>query len=302
MQRRSQCSPSYVFSFPGQDTAGVALKRVMPHRWAYALLRRRNILLQRLIYKTARRFPYLARSLLLAGIRRRVGSDFDMSHFSPSYMPWEERLCVVPDGDLFKVLREGKASVVTDQIQTFTARGIALKTGRTLEADIVVAATGLQLQMFGGIELRIDGKIKSLGERMTYKGVLAQDMPNFAFMMGYTNASWTLKIDVATDYVCRVLNEMDRRGVNAVTPRAPFGELQDEGILDALRAGYVQRGGAVMPRQGRDAPWRVLHHYEKDLVMFRRSIDDPALEWGPSALRPAFKASLTAFGSRLRSS
>jgi monooxygenase len=297
-----QRSPSYVFSFPGQDTVGVALKRVMPDRWAYALLRRRNILLQRFIYKTARRFPRLARSLLLAGIRRGVGPDFDMSNFSPSYMPWDERLCVVPDGDLFKVLREGKASVVTDQIQTFTECGVALKSGPTLEADIVVAATGLQLQMFGGIELRIDGKVKSLGERMTYKGVLAQDTPNFAYMMGYTNASWTLKIDEATDYVCRVLNEMDRRGVRVVMPRAPSGELQDEGILDGLRAGYVQRGGAVMPRQGRDRPWRVLHHYEKDRVMFRRSIDDPALEWGPSALRPAFKASVAAIGSRLRSS
>jgi len=181
---------------------------------------------------------------------------------------------------LFKVLREGKASVVTDHIQTFTERGIALKSGRELEADIVVAATGLQLQMLGGIELRIDGKVKHLGERMTYRGVLLQDTPNFAYMIGYTNASWTLKVDMAADYVCRLLNEMDRRGVKAVTPRAPSGELQDEGILDSLRAGYVQRGGAALARQGRNLPWRVFHQYEVDRAMFRRSIDDPALEWG----------------------
>jgi monooxygenase len=289
-----QRSPSYVFSFPGQDAAGVALKRVMPERWAYALLRHRNILLQRIIYKTAKRFPRLVKSRLLAGVRRGVGPDFDMSHFSPSYMPWDERLCVVPDGDLFKVLREGKASVVTDQIRNFTERGIALKSCKTLEADIVVAATGLQLQMFGGIELWIDGKLKPISERMTYKGVLVQDTPNFAYMLGYTNASWTLKIDAATNYVCRVLNEMERRGVKAVTPRAPSGELRDEGILDALRAGYVRRGGAVMPRQGRDVPWRVFHHYEKDRVMFRRSIDDPALEWEHPGYRPAFKANVAA--------
>jgi cation diffusion facilitator CzcD-associated flavoprotein CzcO len=213
-----------------------------------------------------------------------------MSHFSPSYMPWDERLCVAPDGDLFKALREDRASVVTDQIQAFTERGIALKSGRELEADIVVAATGLDLQVLGGIELWVDGEAKKVGERMTYKGVLVQDIPNFAILLGYTNAAWTLKVDVAADYVCRVLEEMDQRSVRVVTPRAPSGELQNEGILDPLQAGYVRRGGAVMPRQGRDVPWRVLHHYEKDCVMFRRSIDDPALEWGASAPRPVLEA------------
>jgi monooxygenase len=275
-----QRSPSYVFSFPGKDPAGAALRRVISARWAHALLRRRNILIQRFIYKFSRRFPDLARSLLLAGARRRLGPGFDMSHFSPSYMPWDERLCVAPDGDLFKVLREGRASVVTDQIQAFTEHGIALKSGRELEADIVVAATGLELQVLGGIDLRVDGEAKNVGERMTYKGVLVQDIPNFAVLMGYTNAAWTLKVDVAADYVCRVLDEMDQRGVKVVTPRAPSGELQNEGILDALQAGYVRRGGDAMPRQGRDLPWRVSHHYEKDCVMFRRSIDDPALEMG----------------------
>jgi monooxygenase len=285
-----QRSPSYVFSLPCKDPAGAALRRVMSARWAYALLRRRNILIQRFIYKFSRRFPSLARSLLLAGARRRLGPGFDMSHFSPSYMPWDERLCVAPDGDLFKVLRENRASVVTDQIQTFTERGIALRSGQELQADIVVAATGLDLQVLGGIDLRVDGEAKNVGEHMTYKGVLVQDIPNFAVLLGYTNAAWTLKIDVAADYVCRLLQEMEKRSVRVVTPRAPPGELQNESILDALQAGYVRRGGAVLPRQGRDVPWRVLHHYEKDCVMFRRSIDDPALEWGTSAPRHALEA------------
>jgi cation diffusion facilitator CzcD-associated flavoprotein CzcO len=285
-----QRSPSYVFPFPGKDPLGVVLRRVLSTRWAYALLRRRNVLIQRSMYRFSRRFPRLARSLLLASARRRLGPGFDMSHFSPSYMPWDERLCVAPDGDLYEALRENRASVITDRIETFTERGIALKSGRELEADIVVAATGLDLQVLGGMELRVDGEVKKAGDRMTYKGVLVQDIPNFAILLGYTNAAWTLRVDVAADYVCRLLKEMDRRRVRVVTPRAPSGELQNEGILDALKAGYVRRGGALMPRQGRDVPWRVLHHYEKDRVMFRRSVDDPALEWGAAAPRPVLQA------------
>lgn len=278
-----QRSPSYLFSFPGYDGSSAALNRVLPNRWTYALLRRRNIWLQRFIYKGCRRFPRLARKLLLGATRRRLGPDFDMSHFSPDYQPWDERLCVVPDGDLLKALRDGKASVVTDHIETFTERGIALKSGREIEVDIVVTATGLQLQTLGGIELKIDGKVTRLNERMTYKGVLLEDTPNFAYLIGYTNASWTLKLDMATDYVCRLLKEMDRRRVGSVTPRAASGELQDDGILDSVRAGYIQRGGGALPRQGRDVPWRVFHNYEWDRAMFRKPIEDPALEW----MRPA---------------
>jgi cation diffusion facilitator CzcD-associated flavoprotein CzcO len=223
------------------------------------------------------------RSVLLGGVRKQLGPGFDMTHFTPKYMPWDERLCAVPDGDLFKALREGRASVVTDHIDRFTENGIRLKSGRILEADIIVTATGLRLQTLGGMELSIDGRPTLLSDCMTYKSVLIQDVPNMAHLFGYTNISWTLKIDLAAEYVCRVLNEMDRRGATVVTPRAPEGEIQSEHVLGSLQAGYVQRDGAVLPRQGRDVPWRVLHHFERDRSMLRQPLGDPALEWSAAA-------------------
>ena len=274
-----QRSPGYIFSFPSQDQVGAILQHVLPKRWLYRLLSRRNIFIQRSIYKICRRSPSLARSLLLASVRRRLGSGFDMSHFTPRYMPWDERLCVAPDGDVLKVLREGKASIVTDRIEAFTAHGILLKSGKELEADIIVTATGLQLQSLGGMELRVDGTRRDPDGCVMYKGVLLQDIPNFALMFGYTNASWTLKIDLAADYLCRLLSEMERRGAKAVMPRAPASERQDENILGSLCAGYIQRSKAILPRQGRNPPWRVLHNYEKDRAIYGWPIDDPALEW-----------------------
>lgn len=274
-----QRSPSYVYSLPATDKAAAALKGLVPESWIYTLSRERNILVQRTIFKLSRRFPKLMRAVLLASVRQQVGKDFDMTHFTPKYMPWDERLCVVPNGDLFKVLREGKASVVTDHIERFNENGILLQSGRVLEADIVVTATGLQVQSLGGMELSVNGRPESLSRRMTYKGVLIQDVPNLAYLFGYTNISWSLKTDMAADYVCRLLNEMDRRGVAVVTPRAPKGELQDENILGSLQAGYVQRGNTLLPRQGRHTPWRVLHDFEKDRAMFRQAVADPALEY-----------------------
>ena len=222
------------------------------------------------------RFPQLARSLLLGSVRRRLGSGFDMSHFTPRYMPWDERLCVAPDGDLLRVLRAGKASIVTDHIEAFTPHGILLKSGKELEADIIVTATGLQLQNLGGMEVRVDGTKRDPNGCMMYKAVLLQDIPNFALLFGYTNASWTLKIDLAADYLCRLLKEMERRGAKAVVPRAPASEIQDENILGSLCAGYIQRSKATLPRQGRNPPWRVLHNYEKDrAVTLRQSMIPP---------------------------
>jgi cation diffusion facilitator CzcD-associated flavoprotein CzcO len=278
-----QRSPSYVYSLPAIDKAAEAIKGLVPESWIYTLSRERNIRVQRSIYKLSRRFPKLMRSLLLGAVRKQLGPDFDMAHFTPKYMPWDERLCAVPNGDLFKVLREGKASVVTDHIERFTEKGILLKSGKELAADIIVTATGLQLQTLGGMQLSVDGRPKSISDHMTYKGVLVQDIPNLAYLFGYTNISWTLKTDMAADYVGRVLNEMDRRGVAVVTPRAPRGEMQDENILGSLQAGYVQRGGAVLPRQGRSVPWRVLHHFEKDRAIFRQRVEDAALEWARAA-------------------
>lgn len=207
-----------------------------------------------------------------------------MRHFTPTYQPWDERLCAVPDADLFLALKSGKASVVTDQIDHFTQNGIRLKSGRELEADIIVTATGLQVQVFGGVELSVDGQPRPLGELMTYKGVLLQDVPNMAWIFGYTNAPWTLKADIASGYVCRLLNHMERRGLDVVTARAPSGEMQDETILGSLQSGYIQRGKAVLPRQGRALPWRVLHDYERDRVMLvDEPVDDSALEFSATA-------------------
>ena len=163
-----------------------------------------------------------------------------------------------------------KASIVTDHIEAFTPHGILLKSGKELEADIVVTATGLQLQNLGGMELRVDGTTQDPNDCMMYKGVLLQDIPNFALMFGYTNASWTLKVDLAADYLCRLLNEMERRSAKAVVPRAPASERQDENILGSLAAGYIQRSKAILPRQGRSLPWRVLHNYEKDRAVYGR--------------------------------
>ncbi|WP_250456318.1 NAD(P)/FAD-dependent oxidoreductase, partial [Caballeronia sp. ATUFL_M2_KS44] len=196
-----QRSPSYIFSVPAYDKISAVLDRVLPTQWVYAMARWRNIGLQRLIYKAAKRWPRRIRSWLLAHVEKQVGGGTDMRHFTPAYNPWDERLCAVPDGDLFTVIREGKASVVTDHIETFTENGILLKSGKVLDADIVVTATGLQLQSLGGMKLHVDGRQIDVSKVMTYKGVLLQDVPNFAYLFGYTNAPWTLKIDMAAAYV-----------------------------------------------------------------------------------------------------
>ncbi len=277
-----QRSPSYVFSVPGYDKVSETLSRFLPERWVYAFARQRNIFLQRTIYKAAKRWPGKVRAWLLSGVRKQLGEDFDMRHFTPSYNPWDERLCAVPDADLFKVIKSGKASVVTDHIETFTEKGILLKSGKELEADIIITATGLQIQVFGGVDLRVDGQVQNTGELMTYKGTLLQNVPNMAWIIGYTNAPWTLKADIASEYICRLLKFMDKNGYEVATARAPAGEVLDESILGSLSSGYVQRGAAVLPRQGRDLPWRVLHNYERDRPMLlEQPVDDGNLEFEP---------------------
>ena len=267
-----QRSPSYVFSLPAFDKISQALGRFLSEETVYKLGRKRNIVVQRSMYKACKRFPKTMRRFLLSQVRRRVGASVDMSHFTPNYMPWDERLCAVPDGDLFDVLASGEASVVTDQIETFTETGILLKSGRELEADIIVTATGLNLQMLGGMVLSIDGEARDLSDAMTYKGVLLQDLPNMAFMFGYTNAPWTLKSDMAGEYLCRLMRHMDDNGLAVATPRDVEGCATAEGMLDQLQSGYVQRGKDVMPRQGAKLPWQVLMHYEKDSRML---LDEP---------------------------
>ncbi|OTA19051.1 putative monooxygenase [Xenorhabdus beddingii] len=275
-----QRSPSYIFSIPGRDKMAEFFKGILPPRWIYAWSRSRNIFFFSLLYKTSRYFPNLLKSFLLGLASRKVGPDFDMKNLTPKYMPWDERLCFVPDSNLFKVLKEGKASIVTDQIERITESGILLQSGKELPADIIVTATGLQLHLMGGIELSIDGQKQQSHNRMLYKGTLLQDIPNFAYLFGYINNAWTLKVDLSAEYICRLLKEMDRRGAMVVTPYAPAEEiLADKHIFGALQSGYVKRSGAGLPRQGRSPNWSVPHDYKKDKEVLGQPLDDTALRW-----------------------
>jgi monooxygenase len=203
-----------------------------------------------------------------------------MSHFTPKYMPWDERLCAVPDANLFKVVASGEASIVTDQIDTFTEKGILLKSGRELEADIIVTATGLDIQMLGGMELSVDGESRMLHDQMTYKGVLVENIPNLAWVFGYTNAPWTLKSDIAGEYLCRLFKHMEDNGHTVATPFDIEDSAMDIGMLDQLQSGYVQRAKNTMPRQGSKNPWKVLMDYGKDSKMLLRDpVDDSLLQF-----------------------
>ncbi len=267
-----QRSPTYVFSVPAADKISPFLNRFLPETWVYRLSRRRNILIHRGLYLACRRWPKQMRRFLLSQVRRKVGPSVDMCHFTPTYMPWDERLCAVPDGDLFTALASGDASVVTDQIDRFTANRILLASGQALEADIVVTATGLKVQMLGGLTLSVDGVARELHDQMTYKGVLVEGIPNLAWIFGYTNAPWTLKSDIAGAYLCRLFAHMDDHGHSVATPTDLEDSALDMGMLDQLQSGYVQRAKDTLPRQGSREPWKVLMHYGRDSRML---LDDP---------------------------
>ncbi len=275
-----QRSPSYVFSLPSLDKISRFLGRFLSEERVYRLARSRNVRLQRAIFDSCRRWPKAMRKFLLWQVRRQVGPSVDMAHFTPKYMPWDERLCAVPDGDLFKALAAGDASVVTDHIDRFTQSGILLKSGQELDADIVVTATGLNVQMVGGLELSVDGVVHDMRDQMTYKGVLVENLPNMAWIFGYTNAPWTLKSDIAGKFLSRLLQHMDDNGHAVATPRDRDGAALDEGILDLLQSGYVQRAKETLPRQGKTLPWKVLMDYKKDSKMLLEDpISDTALEF-----------------------
>ncbi len=274
-----QRSPTYVLSVPAIDPA-VNLWRKLPTGVAYRLARARNIALARALYVLSRSSPNTMRRLLLDQVRRQLRGTVDMRHFTPSYDPWDERLCVVPNGDLFRALRRGKASVMTDHIESFIPSGLRLRSGEVLPADIVVKATGLDVQLMGGMEVFIDGARVQTREHMVYKGVLIQDVPNAAMIFGYTNIAWTLKVELACEYLCRLFKHMDAHGYEQVTPRDRVG-LQDSGtILGSLSAGYISRAADRLPRQGKQAPWRVLNDYLRDIWTLRvGSIGDASLEF-----------------------
>lgn len=274
-----QRSPTYVASVPEEDLISKNMRRIMPEMVVYRMARARNILLQRTVFNVCIDHPKVMKTILLAAVKRQVGPDFDMRHFSPKYNPWEERMCAVPKGDLFKALREKKASVVTDLIDTITPTGIQLQSGRHIDADIIITATGLDLQMLGGAKIFIDEVPVEVNERMMYKGLMLEGVPNFAIVFGYTNSSWTLKADIASEFVCRLLAYMDKHKANKVVPMDDEKCGTEMNFLN-LRSGYIQRANDRLPRQGRKAPWQNLNNYLHDLPALRYgSLQDNVLRF-----------------------
>jgi cation diffusion facilitator CzcD-associated flavoprotein CzcO len=280
-----QRSPSYVVSLPAQDRVASALRRRLPSMVAYQAVRAKNVALMTLSYQLSRRFPQAAKALIRRGIAQQLPVEFDIdTHFRPHYDPWDQRLCVCPDGDLFRALGSGRASVVTEEIDTFTARGIRLRGGRELEADIIVSATGLQLLALGGAQLTVDGAAVDLHDHLTYKGLMLDGVPNLALCIGYTNASWTLKCDLTCEYVCRLLNHMDAHGYASCTPRMDDPTVKPEPFID-FNSGYVLRAIDNFPKQGSKPPWRLYQNYARDIRALRHGpLTDDAMQFAPAPL------------------
>jgi cation diffusion facilitator CzcD-associated flavoprotein CzcO len=283
-----QRSPSYVVSLPARDPFADAARGTLPKRLAYAAVRWKNVLLTTGFYKFCRRWPEAAKKMIRSGVERRLPAGYDVdTHFRPGYEPWDQRLCVVPDGDLFTAISAGTARVVTDRIETFTEGGIRLASGDDLEADIVVTATGLNLKVLGGITLTVDGREVIFPQTVSYKGMMFSGVPNLALTLGYTNASWTLKADLIAEHVCRLLAYMDARGARICTPRAPDPALPTNPFLD-LESGYVLRSIDKLPKQGARPPWRLHQNYPRDVLLLRRGrVDDEGLEFSNPPAAPA---------------
>ncbi len=281
-----QRSPTYIATLPSVDVVADTLRRWLPSTWAYAISRWKNVVRSMFFYRVARVHPETFKKALRTDAEAQLGAEFPFdAHFSPRYQPWDERLCMVPDGDLFVALREQRASIVTDQIARFDATGIVLQSGAHLAADIIVAATGLRMSLLHGVTLVVDGAVVDLAHTMIYKGMMLSDVPNLAAAVGYTNASWTLKCDLIAQHICRLLTYMRARGFGQVTPRRDPG-LRETPVFD-FTSGYVQRAQSGLPKQGERAPWRLYQNYVKDLFSLRYGrVDDPALE---------FRASFTGF-------
>lgn len=274
-----QRSPSYILSLPSKDKLAVKLRARLGDRRGYAVTRWKNVAVSTLVYQASQRFPRLMRRLIRKGVVAQVPAGFDVdTHFNPTYGPWDQRLCLVPDGDLFQALRKGQASMVTDRIERFTPTGIALESGEQLEADVIVTATGLNLQVVGGIELVVDGTPVHFPDRLAYKGMMLSGVPNFAFTIGYTNASWTLKADLVAEFTCRLLAHLGQHGLTTVVPVDDHGVARKP-LLD-FEAGYVQRALHLFPQAGAQSPWRLGQSYAQDVVTLRHGkLDDGALRF-----------------------
>ena len=275
-----QRSPTYIVSMPAEDRLANALRRVLPVRLAYALTRWKNVLLGILVYQLCQRRPERAKRMILRGVRNALGPSYDVDrHFAPSYRPWDQRLCLVPDGDLFEAIRSGRVSVVTDRIERFTETGIRLASGAELPADLIVTATGLRMKFLGGLEVSVDGARVELPRTTVYKGMMLTGVPNLAMTVGYTNASWTLKCDLTCEYVCRVLNHMEAHGWRQCRPELSDPTLRAEPLI-GLSSGYVERARSLFPTQGSKRPWRLHQNYLLDQLALRHArVDDGALRF-----------------------
>jgi cation diffusion facilitator CzcD-associated flavoprotein CzcO len=275
-----QRSPTYIASVPASDPLAEKLRKWLPPAVVYRLTRWKRVLFQIYVYQLSRRRPRQLRKFLLDQVRQELGPDYDVdTHFTPSYNPWDQRLCAVPDSDMFRVIRDGRAEVVTDQVKRFTPSGILLESGRELAADIVVLATGLNLKFMGGIDLTVDGSPVDIAEQFVYRGMMLSDVPNLGQVMGYTNSSWTLKADLTAEYVCRLLNHMQKSGTRKVVPRLQRGAVTEAPLMD-FSAGYVLRSLDQFPKQGTERPWRVYQNYVLDLISLRfSSLTRTALEF-----------------------
>ncbi len=260
-----QRSPTYVVSRPARDGFANALRKFLPQSWAYNITRTRNVLLQKFFFYQARKHPERTAAHIKREARKSLGADYPVEpHFSPNYDPWDQRLCLIPDGDLFTAIKSGKADIVTDEIETFTPTGMKLKSGHTLEADIVVTATGLSLQFLGGAEMAVDGKTMSMPERLTYRAAMLSETPNMFFVFGYLNASWTLRADLISDFACRMINYMSDEGYDIAMAVADASAGAKQPWL-GFSSGYIQRSIDRLPHQGEHGPWRFGQNYTRDL-------------------------------------
>lgn len=263
-----QRSPTYIVTMPSTDKIANALRAVLPAKAAYAMARWKNIIRQMFFYELARRRPSTMKKMIAKGVRAELSEELAEQHFKPKYNPWDQRLCIVPDSDLFNAIRVARASVVTGEIETFTSNGVKLTGGDEIEADIIVTATGLVLKIMAGLTLVVDGETVDLSKKIAYKGMMYNDVPNLAQAFGYTNASWTLKCDLTSEYVCRLINYMDEHDYAACTPRLNDPSVKREPAID-FNSGYVLRAIDKIPGQGSKMPWRLHQNYFKDVRMLR---------------------------------
>jgi monooxygenase len=283
-----QRSPSYIVARPQEDAIANWLRRHLPLKLAYGITRWKNVLLGMLFYNLCRHTPERMKQRILELVKEELGTSCDIDrHFTPKYNPWDQRLCLVPNGDLFQAIRAGKAAVITDHIETFTEHGLQLQSGEQLRADLIVTATGLNLQVLGNLQLSVDGKQVEPAKTLSYKGMMYSDVPNLASAFGYTNASWTLKCDLTCEYVCRLLNYMEAHGYRQCTPRNNDPTVGTAPWID-FTSGYVQRSIAQFPKQGTKAPWRLYQNYALDLMNLRfASVDDGVMIFSsPASIRP----------------